>query len=133
MIDTAGAGAQTRGAPTPAGGLTAAAAVVLILGVTLVTAVLSAATGRGFGIAFNLVYLLVTLYAALRIYVEDRFVAVVAPPLIYATSVFIAGFFDSIENTHAVRRVLENTFVNMSFGAPSVSYTHLTLPTKRIV
>ena len=73
---------------------------------------------RGFGVAFNVLYALVTLYVALRIHVEDRFTAVIAPPLVYAAAMFLGGFFDSEESTRTLRRVLENTFVNLSFGAP---------------
>ena len=31
---------------------------------------------------------------------------------------FVAGFFDTEETSHTFRRVIENTFVNVSFGAP---------------
>jgi len=120
VIETAGA---TPSARPPAnggavGGLAAPTAVVLVAVVTLVAAVVSAASGHGFGAVFNALYLIVTVYVALRIHVEDRFVAVVAPPIVYALSVFVAGFFDSEETSHAFRRTLENSFVNVSFGAP---------------
>ena len=118
VIETSGAGAHPRGASPSRGGLTAAAAVVLITVVTLVVGLLSAATGHGFGLAFTLSYSIVTIYLAVRIYVEDRFVAVFAPPLAYAFALFVAGFVDSTESAHSLVRVLENTFVNLAFGAP---------------
>lgn len=120
MIDTAGASPQanpSRGSE-PTGGLAGTTAVIFLAVVTLVAAVLSAATGRGFGTFFNVVYVIATIYIALRIHVEDRFTAVIAPPIVYALSVFLAGFFDSEESSHALRRVIENTFLNVSLGAP---------------
>jgi hypothetical protein len=115
VIDTASprSAAPAQG---PVGGLGAATVVVLVLVVTLVAGLLSAASGRGFGIAFNLVYLIVTVYAALRVHVQDRWVAVVAPPLLYALTLVVAGFVDSEETSHTLQRVIENTFVNLSFG-----------------
>ena len=121
MIDTAGSAeshAQQSGSSGSSGGLAAPTAVIFLAVVTLVAAVLSATTGRGFGTLFNIVYLVAVLYIALRIHVEDRFTAVIAPPIVYALSVFVAGFFDSEETSHGLRRVIENTFVNVSLGAP---------------
>ena len=122
MTQTAPAGSgphprENRGT-TSEGGLTAAAATVFVVVVTVVAGVLSAATGRGFGIAFNLVYLVTTIYIALRIYVNDRFLAVIVPPLAYAFALLVGGHFDTQETNHAFRRVLENTIANLAFGAP---------------
>jgi hypothetical protein len=119
VIETAGAGPSARFAGgEPAGGLTGPTSVVLVGVVTLAAALVSAITGHGFGTGFNLVYTVVVVYVAFRVHVEDRFVTVVAPPIIYALAVFVAGFFDSEETTHSLRRVIENTFVNVSLGAP---------------
>src|SRR6478735_4682467 len=119
VIETTGAGSHhARSTGDEAGGLTSAAAIFLVAVVTTVAAVVSAATGHGFGVVFNLLYLIVTIYVALRIYVDDRFTAVIVPPIVYALAVFVGGFFDSEETSHTFVRVFENTFVNVSFGAP---------------
>lgn len=117
MIDAEPRPRSHSGAPA-VGGLGAPAALLLVTVATVGASLLSASTGRGFGIAFNVVYALVTIYVALRIHVEDRFSAVVAPPLIYAAAMLIGGFVDSEETTHTLSRVFENTFINLSFGAP---------------
>lgn len=120
MIETTGPG--TRGAYArsggPTGGLAPRTAIVLLFVVTLTAAVLSAATGRGFGVVFNIVFLVVAVYVALRIQVEERFTAVIAPPLVYVLCVFIGGFFDSTEPSRTVRRVIENSVLNVTLGAP---------------
>lgn len=122
MIETTGPG--TRGgiypqhAGGPSGGLTARTALVLLGVVTLGAALLSAASGRGFGIVFNLIFVVVAVYVALRIHVEDRLTAVVAPPIVYALSVFVASFFDSEETTRTLRRVIENSVLDITLGAP---------------
>lgn len=118
VIETEPRGAGGSSPHRATGGFSGAAALVLITVVTVVAALLSAGTGRGFGLAFNLVFLLVTLYAALRVHVEDRFVTVVAPPLIYALALILGGYVDSEESVRTFQRVVENTFVNLSFGAP---------------
>jgi hypothetical protein len=118
VIETASPSTDAHHHRSASGGLSATTVVVLVTLVTLITGLVSAATGRGFGIAFNVIYLVITLYAALRIHVSSRWYAVVAPPLIYALTLGVAGFFDTEETSHTLRRVIENSFVNLSFGGP---------------
>ena len=130
MTDTARAGSEPGSTAGPAlppldgypgpsvGGLTPAAAVVLVVVVTFVAGLLSAATGHGFGFGFNVIYLAVVLYVSLRIYTSDRFTAVVAPPLAYAFTLLIAGRFDTTDDGHTIKLLVENMFLNLSLNAP---------------
>ena len=119
MIETAGpsVSAHSAGSGRP-GGIAGTTAIVLVAVVTFVAGLLSAVTGNGFGAFFNAVYLVVTVYVALRVHVEDRLVTVIGPPIVYALVVFLAGFFDSEAPNKSVERVIENTFLNVSLGAP---------------
>jgi hypothetical protein len=99
-------------------GLSGAAATVLALLVVVSAGVVSAASGNGFGTAFNVVYLLVVLYLAFRTRVEDRFIAVIVPPVAYALALGVGSFFDSETPGSGVFLTIQNAFVPFFLNAP---------------
>ena len=113
------------GGPAPAprshaapGGLSAPAAIVLLLVVVLGFAVATALTANAYNRVFQIAYVLVTVYVALRIKLADRFVAMVAPPLVWAAAMFLSAYINSESRVHTLERALTDTPVEMSLNAP---------------
>jgi hypothetical protein len=115
----AGSGPATRhGGHAAPGGLSAAAAVVLLLVVTLGFAAGTAISGNAFGRVFEGAFVVVTLYVALRIRIGSLFVAMVAPPLVYAAGVALSAVLNSESPSITTTNVAADILLAMSEGAP---------------
>jgi hypothetical protein len=112
------AGHSRHGGHAAPGGLSAAAAVVLLLVVTLGFAVGTALTGNAFGRVFEGAFVVVTLYVALRIRIGSLFVAMVAPPLVYVAGVALSAVLNSESPSITTTAVMSDILLAMSEGAP---------------
>jgi type VI protein secretion system component VasF len=100
------------------GGLSAAAAVVLLLVVTVGFALGTALTDNAFNRVFQIAYVVVTVYVALRIKIGDLFVAMVAPPLVYAIGMFVSALVNSESQVHSIKRGITDAALESSLNAP---------------
>lgn len=82
---------STSGSRAPKG-LTLPGLIIVTLLPTAVVMLASAALFSGIALFPNVVFAVVCIFGALRIRRSDLLAAVIAPPLVYAASVLIAGF-----------------------------------------
>jgi len=119
-----GATAAAAAARRPTGvawdhGITAIGAGVLALAVTLLAAILDAIVTRSFGWLFTIGFLLGCLYVGLRVRRRELLASVVIPPLVFATTVVIAGQFLPVTSDSGwlTRQVLDLA-TTLALGAP---------------
>lgn len=117
-------GTVAAGARRPSGvawdhGITAIGAGVLALAVTLLAAILDAVFTRSFGWLFTIGFLLGCLYVGLRVRRRELLASVVVPPLVFATTVVIAGQFLPVTSDSGwlTRQVLDLA-TTLALGAP---------------
>lgn len=114
---TASGQGRPRGHSAP-GGLSSAAAIVLLLVVTLGFAAATALSGNAFGRVYEGAFVVVTVYVALRIRLDSLFVAMVAPPLVYVAGVFLSAALNSETPSITTKNVMADVLLEMSQGAP---------------